>query len=433
MTQNVVSLHRKPREIGHYVHLGHGAHRVLSNLFVNGGLPIKRAVVDAAHAIEQRELLVALKSHGVQLVLDTRSMELGTPGGATRSRRQLPWAPAEGHWTPSAFGQKAVLVDACKQIAEFSVSQGVDVVLAPTHFYERGLDEWFDVDIRACIALRDALNSQGGQSIAIDVPITAMSAVLENSGLRQRIIHEVGRLPIDNVWVRASGFGIKASAAKTHKMIGALSDLASSGKPIVLDSAGGLSALTVAAFGVAGAIAHGIANQNEQFNSYPLRKPQEKSGGGGGKWIYLPTIDKYVKASKLDSLFELRGVRPLLICTDTQCCPHGASSMKGHEKRHALKQRVRQLKELEASPEHQRVDHLLRRDILPAGSTCRSLERLPSIAEVPEFKKMAREQSHHIDNMEQMIRKLALNRSQLNRSRESVAHISQVVPIASGY
>lgn len=433
MRHNVVALHPTPPGIGHYVHLGFSSHKILSALLVNGGLPIRRAVVDAAHANEQRELLVALKQHGVQLVMDTRSMELATPGGCTGSRGRLPWAAPEGYWNPVALGRPRALAEYCNKIAEFAVAQGVDVVLAPGHLHEKNVADWLGVDAHACELLRRALDSCGGQSIAIDLPFVAMSSVLEDAAQRRAFMSAASSLPFDNLWIRASGFGAQAGAARTHKLINAFGDIAASGKPIILDSAGGVPALAVAAFGVAGGIAHGIANMNEKFDSYPLRKPQARSGGGSVKWVYLPMIDKYVKAGDLDGYFALRGVKAQLICNDSRCCPHGASSMKANVKRHALHQRVRQLRSLEVVPEHQRPEHLLREEVRPAGRICRALERLPSVADSVNFHKMIRKQSHHLDDLEQMISRLALKRGELNRSREPKEHHSTVMPIASGY
>jgi len=96
------------------------------------------------------------------------------------------------------------------------------------------------------------------------------------------------------------------SKPKPKKMIKILSTISSWGKPVIVDCAGGIASLSLTAFGVAGGLAHGMANNAEQFNSYPLRKSSEQGGGGGSsKWVYLPNIDKYVKASDLDNLGKM--------------------------------------------------------------------------------------------------------------------------------
>lgn len=433
MNDKVVSIRSKPRAIGLHIYMGHHSHRLLENLLANGQLPVSRAVMDASHADEQRELSISLKKASVQLVLDTRSVELGTPGGITSVRRRLPWARAEGHWTAEDLSSRSVLKNYCHQIVGFAIDHGVDVVLAPTHLVAGVGDPWFAVDRTACEQLRMALDAGGGSSIAIDYPLVTEFSLLGAPGNREQFLQQLSGLPFDNLWIRAAGFGLNATVTRTKNFIQAASGLAAVGRPVIADSVGGFVGLAAAAFGVVSDLAHGISNSNEQFDSYRLRKPSKNSGGGAAKWVYLSTIDKYVKAKDVDALLGIRGVKPSLICNDPNCCPNGASSMKSSEKRHALKQRARQLHALAAIPEHRRPDELLRQEIVPAGRICRTLVRQAGVLEQPTVLKMFDTQSRRLDDFEKMMEGLMAKRGELQQAREPTLHYSNLMPKASGY
>jgi hypothetical protein len=321
------------------------------------------------------------------------------------------------------------LGDLCKRIAEFAVEVGADTVLSPSHLHHKSISEWFLADTKACELLRLALDAADGSSIGIDYLLAASFPVLQAEHEMRVFQENLSGLPFDNLWLRADGFGGGAGAARTRNLLYCASALTRAGKPIVLDSAGGFPALMAAAFGVVGGIAHGIANQGEQFNSYNLRRQPKLEPGKGGSatWVYLASIDKYIKASQLESLFEIRGVRPHLMCTDESCCPLGERSMRSNPKRHAMKQRVRQLYTLSAVPENRRPEHLLSQELRPAGQLCRKIERIPALENTSYFKPL-RDHSRQLDDLAQLIERLTQVRSELTRSEEPVRRTSLVIP-----
>ena len=68
-----------------------------------------------------------------------------------------PRAGADRPWEPGDFGRNRNL-DAAKLLAEFAVTRGVNIVLAPVHLVETIAGSWQPVDSRLCEALRHELD-----------------------------------------------------------------------------------------------------------------------------------------------------------------------------------------------------------------------------------------------------------------------------------
>lgn len=92
--------------IGHYLRLGYSIHRKLDNLHASGQLAIDLVVVDAAHIVEQKELLESLRGSATEIILDSRVAELSTPGGYLTGTRSLPWAHPERPYAVEGGGSE---------------------------------------------------------------------------------------------------------------------------------------------------------------------------------------------------------------------------------------------------------------------------------------------------------------------------------------
>ena len=280
MTASIHQLHKPPAELSHFIRLGNTGHVMLSDLLAAGRLPVQRAVVDAAHAETQAELLDAFHQARIELVLDPRTAELGTPGGLKTSARNLPWARDDRPHLASDFSQGNVR-RIVEQIAEFAVGEGARTVLSPSHLLtEISSDPWISTNAKSCEDLRLALDEFGGKNIAIDYSLTLTYELFRNPECLGEIIRPLADLPYDNLWVRVSGFAADQPAAGVKKYIEALRMLQTVGKPIVADQIGGLAGLSFLALGAAGGICHGVASK-ERFDTSSWRKPSEGSGGGG--------------------------------------------------------------------------------------------------------------------------------------------------------
>src|SRR5690606_24642663 len=128
-----------------------------------------------------------------------------------------------------------------RAIAEFAVKADIHAVLAPTHLLEHVNDIWRPIDLRMCEALRYELDQCGGSDIAVDYQLITTSTLLKDSANRAALVAEIDGMPIENVWVRASGFGATATGAGTRQFVESLRDFHEMGRPLVADMAGGLA------------------------------------------------------------------------------------------------------------------------------------------------------------------------------------------------
>jgi hypothetical protein len=330
-------------------------------------------VFDACHIGEQRELVKALKASGSEVILDPNFAEMATLGRFRSATSKLPWANAERPWQPADFGSGRN-VDTAKLIADFAMTQGANVVLAPTHLIDQISDPWRIIDFHMCEELRDALDRLGGTDVAIDYQLIFPSALLRDAQSRQALIADVGDLPIHNVWLRTSGFGATATGAGARHFIEAVRWLHKINRPLVADLVGGFAGLAVLAFGAAGGISHGIG-QKESFRVNVWKRPPN-GGGSFVERIYVAELDRHFKEDELNAIFGAKGGRSRFGCNDTNCCPQGVEDMVENAHAHFISQRSRQIDDLSKVPEARRGDHFLLRHLDPAIRSARHGARL---------------------------------------------------------
>lgn len=375
MVASVHVLHASPPEIGGFLRIGHTGHRKLEALLAANRLHFRRFVFVAAHIAEQIELVKSLRAGGYEIVLDPNSAEMAALGRYSSSVSKLPWGNADRPWQPSDFG-KGRNVDTARAIAEFAMKYSVDAVLAPAHFVDSLPNGWTAVDLKLCEELRNELDRSGGKEVALDFQIITTNTLLKDSASRELLISGVRHLPIENVWIRASGFGATATGAATRSFMESVRCFHELQRPLVADYAGGLSGLAAAAFGIVGGMCHGVG-QKETFRASGLNtpsKPGERKGST--KWIYVPELDRSFKQEQLDSLFGVRGARSRFGCNDSNCCANGPEDMIENPHVHFITQRSRQLADLSNVPELRRAEHLLLRHLDPAVRAARVASRL---------------------------------------------------------
>ena len=113
------------------------------------------------------------------------------------------------------------------------------------------------------------------------------------------------------------------------------------------DCAGGLAALAALAFGAVCGICHGVG-QKEDFRANVWKRPP--AGGGSGRRIYIPELDRHFSEDQLNVIFAARGGRPRF----------GS----------------RQLDDLSVVPDVRRAEHFLLRHVEPAVRSARLGARL---------------------------------------------------------
>jgi hypothetical protein len=294
MAATVHHLHPPSPPLAGFLRVGHTGQRKLEALLAAGRFPYRRVVFDAAHLAQQLGLLARLRASGCEIVLDPNFAEMATEGAFRSGVSRLPWGNQERPWRPDDFGPQRN-ANLANLIAQFAVQHGTKAVLAPTHLLETAGDRWRSVDFSFCELLRHELDTLGGQSIAIDYQLITTNAVLRDEQQRRQVVVGITDLPIENVWLRVSGFGATSTGAGTRHFIEAVADLHQFELPFVADCAGGFAALAALAFGAVGGICHGVG-QKEGFRASDWKKPP---GGGGSKSasIYLNLTAIFPKTS----------------------------------------------------------------------------------------------------------------------------------------
>jgi len=394
MAATVHLLHSRPAPIGSFLRVGHTGHRKLEALIAASRLRFRRFVFDAAHIEEQNELLATLQRAGCEIVLDPNVAETAAPGRFASSVSDLPWGNADRPWLPGDFSRTRNL-DTAKAIAEFAVRHNVDALLAPAHCIDTVPSLWLPVDLRLCEDVRHELDRGGGKHIAIDFQLITSNTLLKESAVRESLVAEIRHAPVENVWLRASGFGASATGTATRAFIEACRTFHEINKPLIADFSGGLSALAAAAFGGIGGFCHGV-NQKENFRLADWKRPTTR-GGGSAKRVYIPELDRSFKQDQLDALFSVKGMRARFGCNDTSCCPHGTEDMIENPHRHFIIQRSQQIKKLSDVPDGRRAEHFLLHYLDPAVRSARIVSRLKFGNE--EIKKLVAETRGRLSNL----------------------------------
>lgn len=374
MAATVHILHAKPSSIGSFLRVGHTGHRKLESLIAASRLRFRRFVFDAAYIEGQGDLLGTLRRSGCEIVLDPNLAETATPGRFDSSVSALPWGNADRPWEASDYGRNRNH-DTAQSIAEFALKNNVDAVLAPTHWIEVIPSPWTSIDLRLCEELRHELDRAGGKHIVIDYQLITTNTLLKDAPTRESLIAGLRHAPIENIWLRSSGFGATATGTATRAFIEASRNFHEIGKPIIADYAGGFSALAAAAFGSIGGLCHGMG-QKETFRMGDWRKRSKDGGGGSTKRIYVPELDRFFTEGQLSVLFSVRGTKARFGCNDTNCCVHGPEDMIENPHKHFAIQRSKQIKELSEIPESRRAEHFLLHVLDPAVRSARLAARL---------------------------------------------------------
>lgn len=186
--------------------------------------------------------------------------------------------------------ERGAKADVVGQIARLAVAERVTVVLAPTHHLgDPRYENWLSLDVESCIALRQALDREGGAGIAIDYPLIIPLTMLNDPARRGAVLAALADLPFDSLWLRTSGFGAEAGPLQMRQYLEALSGLHALGKPVIADHVGGLPALAALAFGAASGIALGVG-ERERLDTgdwHRPRKPRSDDAGIFGRPIRI--------------------------------------------------------------------------------------------------------------------------------------------------
>ncbi len=350
----VIHLHPRQPLLAGYLRVGHNGHRKLENMLVSGKLQYRRFVFDACHLVEQVDLLRALQRSGCEIVLDPNFSEMFFPGKFGSAITKLPWANHDRPWAIDDF-RSTRNFDVTRAIAEFAIKHGVNAVLAPTHVIDFASVESVTVDLTLCESLRKQLDLLGGTGIKIDYQLNLATRTLTDSIARQKLLPELGNLPVDNVWLRVENFGATSTGVATRSFIECVREFHAHNRPIVVDYTGGLVGLSTLSFGATGGLCHGIGIK-EKFDISRWKKAG--NSGGGGTYVYVADLDRYLKPDQLNTFWEAKGSKSKFGCNDADCC-NQLQDMIDHHDEHFVVQRSKQLLTLSKIPVEKRTDYFM--------------------------------------------------------------------------
>lgn len=352
--------------LGSYLRVGRQDHTFLSQMLVDGKPVGGGLIADPAQLDHHKDLWTEAKLHGIETVLDPRTLELSTPGGFLRGgARDLPWAPDRLHTPDALYGNAGA--DLCDQLVDMVGVAGHTAVLAPTHFLSSARDPWLDVDSELTHVLREALNNSGFAHVPIYYPLIAKSENFYDSEWRPAVGGYLATLPIDAIWLRIHPFGTATSGPIALKRyLAACRDLHSLGKPLVGEHTGAVG-VGLMAFGALGGVESGVTVNDHTNLSNWLRVPTRSGGGGNEARIYLHQLQAFLDRSKAEALLNRPGMKAAHACLDTSCCPRGWKDTQLKYREHFVVQRAREVSALSRTPESLRPGSYLENFLRPAS------------------------------------------------------------------
>ncbi len=358
MSQNIHYLHSRPRQIAQFTRVGYSDHVQTEQLLSAGKLDGQRFVIDAANFERQSSLIRSIHDENAEIVLDTNVAELSAPGRFSSAVRAAPWSNKDRPLEIDDFFIPSTNRTVVDQVADFAVEKKISSVMAPTHYLGEDQYHWFEVDRRACIALRQSLDRKGGAEISIDYPLIITYSQFRDPEFRDGLINGLRDMPFDCLWLRISGFGADSKAAAVARCIKGLFSFHALGRPIIADQVGGLASLALCAFGASSGFSHGISGK-ERFSAKEWLKPKTEGSFGQVKTVYIPALDRRLKIRDARKMFEdARTSREMFGCPDHTCCGD-IERMLSYPEAHLMVQKGRQVSDLSQTPETMRADRLI--------------------------------------------------------------------------
>ncbi|WP_138473289.1 hypothetical protein [Poseidonocella sp. HB161398] len=204
------------------------------------------------------------------------------------------------------------------------------------------------VDGDACLRLREVLDGNGKQEVAIDCPLLAPIARILEPAWHAQAITPLADLPFSQLWLCIGNFGIDG-ARNAGRLVAALQDFHVLKKPIALDVAGGLAGLSVPACGGPSAISHGTGRAETRDHASwrrppPVRKPPAdgETRGGVPPLVYSAGLDAYPGSARLDGFLQPDGRMADHGNACADCCGR-AELMIANRYRHFLLERGGQI------------------------------------------------------------------------------------------
>ena len=223
MSGNVIHLPRPrsqrpaPDGLGFYVRASRNDHVALLDLLATGEEGIFGLVIEAQHVDRHRELITEARRRDLDVILDSKVLQMGFPGALTEGLAALPWG-LERHHNVTDFDGSAGQRRAA-QIVETAANKGFTQLLGPTHLLSSPNDPWLRRDIDMMnrtaneIARRDA-------ELDLIYPLAVPMRLLRTAAERRAIIAALANAPCAAIWLKVENFGDDATGRSREDLIG---------------------------------------------------------------------------------------------------------------------------------------------------------------------------------------------------------------------
>jgi hypothetical protein len=348
-----------PDPLGLYLRAGRLDQKDLQSFIATGLTAFSGVVFEAKRVGQQKELLSLVLERGLGAVLDPQTQPMATSGGYDKSMDVLPWSKRRPH-RESDFATEFQRRQLADDVAQFVVKHGFTQVLAPTHLIGGPDDPWLPIDLACTSALRTALERHRAGRVQLNYSLAMTYEAFRTPVKRHAVLAQLEGMHADCLWLNIDGWGSASSPTAVTRYCDAAVDFQALGMPLVADHAGGLTGLSLLAFGVVWGLAHGVT-LGERFDSTNWHKPLRGQPFGPRLRTYIPQFDLLLSRDDAEKFFEYGGgkARASFGCRDTHCCPRGIVDMLQAPGRHFLYQRTRQVAGLAQIPESLRPSQFL--------------------------------------------------------------------------
>jgi hypothetical protein len=353
---------RDPEPLGTYFRPAARDYAHFANLLASGhsggsGIVAEGRSLTQPHAAELRD--AALRS-GMQVILDPLGVEMASPTGwMLPGLKEMPWVPrkrfVQAHYT--ADERAYVASELATATMEFKAS----AVLAPARLVEQIEHDSITRDVELAIALREALDGEGGNAIRIYYPLATSLQIVASTAARQGILatlrNGISAGAIDAIWVRAARFGMSAGPTNLRRYVSGVRGLHELGVPIVGDRAGTLG-LGMVALGVTCATTSGITT-GERFEPRELFRPRSGKAFALPPRVYISAIGAFTKRAQAEVLLKHPSLKNWVACQRPCCAGRGMSETLADPRRHFVVTRVAEVRDLAQVPQGLRAAHYM--------------------------------------------------------------------------
>ena len=380
--------------IGHFIRLGDSGYKKNAELHAQNLLKAKRFVVNGSRISHQREDIRMLREGGAEVVLDPRTVELGSPKYCAGDAAKAPWAVEDGTILTPDLRAPGHIFDLYGRIARCAVDHQVDAVLSPSSLVTGdGFKTAFDIDRAACLAMRSALDASGGKEIAIDYLLVVCLTDLTEEKRRFELIAGLSDLPFENLWLRIATSGGTAGPLTAQRLFKVLSAIHNVGRPIILDYTGGLTGEALISMNVVSGVAHGIGERGS-FNVSGWNKPprlpdeDEERQGGRASRVDVSVFGRSFTIPEMETLLSAKGAKSLLIPTDKLTLPNGPSDLRSDVRRLNALEAEKRINVIETTPTVKRPEFFAEVRMKEAELAARKAARLRPDAKVASENKI---------------------------------------------